>query len=72
MEKKVRIRTSVDDLDEDLATALTLDMALMDYADLRCAFKRSRTLFGDGDEGISRTGSEMGPYECALLFVNRV
>lgn len=62
----------MDDLDKDLAIALTLDMALTNSAVLRCDFKRSGRPFGDGGEEVSRTGSEMGPYECALLFVCRV
>ena len=60
-----------DDLDEDF-TSSCLGMALMNSADLRCTFKRSGKRFGDGDEEVRRIGSEMSPYDCALLFVCRV
>lgn len=62
----------MDDLDEDLVTALTLGMALMDSADLRYAFKRSGRPLSDGDEEVSGRGSKAGPHEYALLFICRV
>ena len=55
----------MDDL--DLLAALTLGMALMNSADLRCAFKRGAKLFGDGDKDVSGRGSEVGPQlRCCL------
>ena len=62
----------IDELDRDLVAALTLGMALLDSADLRCAFKPSGRLSSDGDEEVREGGSEAGLYQYALLFVCRV
>ena len=50
------------------AVAMAGDMAVMDFADLRCAFERVRRPFSDGDEEVSGGRSEVG---LALLFVRR-
>ena len=80
------IRTSImDELAGDLVATLTLvalfpagavavagDMALTNFADLRCASERIGRLVSHGDEEVSEGGSEVDLYECALLFVHRV